>query len=174
MSRKPTLADHALQLIETHGPATTSELGLRMASLGVTHARDPETAARSAVGGNRFLEGEDGRVYSLVAQLEGAYLVHRLSDFEKEHELMVIGEGDWLIERLLRAGIRTRSDGADRMALSWLESVFDLPQPELDDDELWPDPHWLPRDKCVRGNRPTTSSWPTVGPPSWSPRVGVA
>ncbi len=130
------MADQAVELIETHGPSTTPQLGQLLAASGATHARDPEATAKAAVRGDRrLIEGEDGRFYSLFAQLEGAYLIHRMSDFERDHRLIVVGDCDWLLERVLNV----RRNGVGGLSLSTIESVFDLPAREWDDDDLWSD-----------------------------------
>jgi prevent-host-death family protein len=139
--RGPTIADTALELIKTGGPQTLEELAVAVAAAGRTRNANPVNAVLNAIAhDDRFLES-DGRWLSLMDLLDGAITTYRLTDIERLHQVIVLGDEDSLIERIARSS--RRSGSAGRLILSSVGSAFDLP---WDDETAWPsDPICLDR-----------------------------
>ncbi len=107
------IADAALQVLAA-GPADVGDVGVRLAAMGVTRARDPAAAVRRALRDDtRVVELADGRLASIAQALAGLELTTRVTPAE-EHDgrlqvepdlapLVVLGMGP-TIE--LPAGVR--------------------------------------------------------------------
>jgi prevent-host-death family protein len=173
------MAGAALEMIESLGPQSLSSLGQRLAELELTRARDPQQAALRAIeADDRFVLGPDGRYFSLTQQLAGSALVHRLSWFERRHEVLVLGPEDWLISRIIsREGVRVEADG-DWIYRTYFEHVFPLPMAEADDFNLFREVDGyeeLTADDEI--NFALASRWSdvvVVGPPGWLADLGDA
>lgn len=137
----PTIAEAALALIRERGPMTVDELVPPLVETGRTRAKDPAGAVRTAIGYNpAFIEGLDGRWYSLAIQLEGAVFTVPLTDTERDEEIVVARDGLSLVEQFLR---RTyRPEDAEDVHLDRFGEFFDLP---------WPMPYRVHDDEAMAG-----------------------
>ena len=126
--RAPTIAETALALIEERGPLTLEELGAEMAALGRTRAKDPVVAVRDALRyANGFLEGQDGRWYSLRRQLEGAVFTIAPTALERAEGILLVRDDLDLVRELLVRGRRPDTDG--EVHIDSFAAYFDLPHP---------------------------------------------
>ncbi len=131
--RGPTIAETALELIRERGPMPLEGLVPAIVAAGRTRAKDPQAAVRTAIGYNpAFLEGPDGRWFSLADQLEGAMFTVRLTSLERREEIVLVRDDLSLVERLAPHAHQVRS--GDSVHLDYLGDYFDLPL--LDEDDV--------------------------------------
>jgi hypothetical protein len=138
-TRGPTITETLATLLVERGGQRPEELGAQLVALGRTRARNPElTALRALEIDRRFSVGQDGRWWSLAAQLEGAQFTVAPTTLERDHEFVLVRPDLALVARLLPRTWWSRH-GED-IAISSLGEVLQLPwlvdQFEPEDD------HW--------------------------------
>jgi hypothetical protein len=122
----PTIAETALALIRERGPQTIDQMVGPIVAAGLTRAKNPRNAVRSAIDiKSDFLRGLDDRWYSTAAQLEGATFTVRLTGFEREDGIVLVREDLGLVEQFLLGG-RPFAGGGE-VHLDFLGEWFDLP-----------------------------------------------
>jgi hypothetical protein len=105
---------------------TLEELVPPLVEAGRTKAKNPANAVRTAIGYHHdFVEGLDGRLRSLVDQLEGAIFTLPLTDLERDEEIVLVRDGLSLVEQLLRPTYRLES--VEGVHLDRFGDFFDLP-----------------------------------------------
>lgn len=132
------MADVALGIVNAQGPLLIADLADALVAAGATKARNPLQAAESVVrNDSRLITASDGHIFSVIHQLEGAYLSHRVNPFELAHDLLVLDETDWLIELAMSGGSRLASGGT--LLHTTMDRLVDIP---WDDEYVYgPPPH---------------------------------
>jgi prevent-host-death family protein len=129
MARKPKMADVALEIVGREGPLTIPELADALVAAGATKARDPFHTAEALVRDDeRLVTDHAGRVSSVLVQLDGAVLSHRVNPFEVAHDLLVLDDADWLIEVATARACRLTTGEA--LLLTHAYRLFDIPWDE--------------------------------------------
>jgi hypothetical protein len=124
--RGPTIAETALALIRERGPQTIDQMMGPIVAAGVTRARNPRNAVRSAIDiKSDFLRGIDDRWYATAVQLDGATFTVRLTGFERRDGVVLVRDDLGLVEQFALGG-RPFAGGGE-VHLDFLGEWFDLP-----------------------------------------------
>ncbi len=125
--RGPTIARTALALIEERGPLTLDELAVEMVALGRTQAKDPVAAVRGAISYDRaFIEGRDGRLFSVATQLEGTVFTVAPTALERDSGIVLVRDDLALVRLVLQNGPRRR--GHESVHVEYFGDFFKLPR----------------------------------------------